>query len=122
MDNERWQRPAKLENTDVAFGPSGTIIDTYMPKWTELPDEFRLEIGAARKWTDIVDDLFFRGAKDIRCVIKDPTIEQRDIIRHISMLLHSFEPAHEHKTAGVAYLLSLWCDDITYTVMPQKDL
>lgn len=122
MSDDRWKRPMKLESTDVVFGLTGTIIDTYMPKWTDLPEDFRRERGAAKKWTNIVDDLFFHGAKDIRCTVKDPTIEQRDIIKHIAMLLQSFEPSHEHKTAGVAYLLSLWCDDMTYTIPPRKDV
>lgn len=121
MSNERWLRPMKIDNKDVVFGPIGKI-EEYMPKWTELPEDFRRERGDAKKWINIVDDLFFYGAKDIRCTVKDPTIEQRDIIRHISMLLSSFEPSHEHKTSAVAYLLSLWCDDITYTTTPKKDI
>jgi hypothetical protein len=120
MTEEKWLRPQKIKNIDTMFGIIDTVIDIYLPKWTELPMDFRREIGEAKKWINIVDDLFFCGARNIRCVVKDPTIDQVDIMRHVSMLLHSFEPSHEHKTAGVAYLLSLWCTDITYTRMGGK--
>ena len=116
MSNELWIRPAKLNNIDMAFGPSGNLIYLYIPKWEEIPEDFRHERGNAKKWISIVDDLFFSGAKNIRCTIKDATISQSDIIRHVGMLLSSFDLRHEHKTSGVAYLLSLWCDDITYTL------
>lgn len=118
MDNvqEKWQRPIQIDGVAVAFGVSNAV--DYLPAWKELPEDFRHEKGAAKKWLHIVDDLFFYGAKDIRCTIKDATISQTDILRHIRMLLQSFELSHEHKTSGVAYLLSLWCDDITYTALP----
>jgi len=120
MNDDKWKRPQKIESVNMVFG---TVIETYMPKWTDLPEDFRRERGIeVQKWGRIVDDLFFRGATNIRCIVKDPTIDQKDIMRHIAVLLHSFEPSHEHKTAGVAYLLSLWCHDMTYTVLPEKEI
>ena len=31
---------------------------------------------------------------------------------HLKSILQSFKPKHERKEAGVAYLMSLWFDDI----------
>ena len=33
-------------------------------------------------------------------------------LRHLGACLSSWEPKHEHKTAGVAYLMSLWFEDL----------
>jgi len=111
----KWQRPAtSVTPIDTLFGPTRHDIDMYMPQWTEIPEDFRYEKGEAKKWIRIVDDLFFYGAMNITFHVKDPTVDQRQILRHVKMLLTSFDLSHEHKTSGVAYLLSLWCTDVTY--------
>jgi len=38
----------------------------------------------------------------------NPKIDSQLAWRHIMTCLKSFEPKHEHKMAGVGYLLSLW--------------
>ena len=119
--NEKWLRPMNVDKMDVAFGPKGGRIEDYLPKWKELPEDFRNERGEAKKWVHIIDEFFFYGATQIRCEIKDPSVSQSDILRHINMLLNSFELSHEHKTSGVAYLLSLWCTDVTYELRPPRD-
>jgi hypothetical protein len=35
-------------------------------------------------------------------------IDRRAAFRHISACLGSYDPSHEHKIAGVGYLISLW--------------
>ena len=35
-------------------------------------------------------------------------------IRHLKAILVSYDPKHEHKEAGVAFLLSEWFEDVTY--------
>jgi hypothetical protein len=34
--------------------------------------------------------------------------------RHLSAIQRSFTPKHEHKEAAVAYLASLWFEDVDY--------
>jgi hypothetical protein len=43
-------------------------------------------------------------------------MEAQAAMRHVQYCMRSFEPKHEHKEAGCAYLLSLWFDDIEWTV------
>jgi hypothetical protein len=62
----------------------------------------------------IASQLFFHGGRlpdhgiDLR---SDLSQEKRDnAFRALQACLGSFAPKHEHKIAGVAYLLSEWCE------------
>jgi hypothetical protein len=43
-------------------------------------------------------------------------------LRHIQAIMRSYQPKHEHKEAAVAYLLSQWFDDVTWTPKPRRKL
>ena len=47
------------------------------------------------------------GASGVRQDVNE-YIDPEAVNRHTRACLRSFEPRHEHKIAGVAYLLSLW--------------
>ena len=34
--------------------------------------------------------------------------DKNEVWRHLKACMGSFQPAHEHKVAGVGYLMSLW--------------
>lgn len=38
-------------------------------------------------------------------------LKRGDVIANLQTAIRSFEPKHEHKQAGVAYLMSLWLED-----------
>jgi hypothetical protein len=109
--HEQWMRPKELNLLDVVFA---TDVSHLMPSYNEIPEDFRREKGEAQKWVDIVNDWFFLGMKNIRWVVKHKDIDKAVAVNHLMAIMQSWEPQHEHKIAGVAYLMSLWFDDVTY--------
>ncbi len=76
---------------------------TLMPLYKDIPDEFK---NGRNIWVKWQQDWFFNGLKEM------PTpkegIDVKVAMKHLNSIQRSFEPKHEHKEAGVAYLASLW--------------
>ncbi|MCB1723243.1 MAG: hypothetical protein KDJ39_06065 [Gammaproteobacteria bacterium] len=81
-------------DVEVAFGASA---DRYFDR-RNLPD-------VPRRFTNIVDDLFFKGGQlpDL-----DERIDRDKAYRAVRAWLSSFAPPHESKVATVGYALWLW--------------
>lgn len=112
-----WSVPIAVSVLDIGMGPKD--ISTLLPDMKDIPEEFKARngVGEAKKWVKAVDDIFFSGVKGIKAVPKNK-IDTRIAMGHMQAILHSFQPRHEHKTAGVAYLMSLWFEEFKYeTVM-----
>jgi len=107
----KWDKPQVLSDVDILFGPK---IRTLLPAWEEIPEDFRRERGEAKKWTQIVDDWFFDGITSLKMTMKEG-IDPHEAVRHLKGIMGSYELKHEHKTAGVAYLMSLWFHKFDYT-------
>ena len=97
----------EVSDLDIAFG--GRAME-LLPAYTDIPEEFR---DGRTKWNDLVSTWFFCGIKNAQWKPKDG-IDPEKAIRHIRACLGSFEPKHEHKEAGCAYLLSEFFDDVKY--------
>lgn len=91
--------PKEVDQATLAF--PANVIGTLLPKWEEIPKEFK----DGNKWTQLAQHIFFYGGKGIEFLVKDG-VDQAKANRHIMACLRSFEPKHEHKEAGVGYLLS----------------
>jgi len=77
-------------------------IKDILPKRSDVPEEF---FDHYNKWHNFVSDMFFAGGK------LPPVKEGVDLAqaaRHMKAVLSSWEPEHNHKIAGVAYLASQW--------------
>ena len=97
----KWSSPILVTDIDIAF--PGNIIGRLLPPMAGIPEEFS---SSENKWRNKASRLFFNGGGiDIK-----PDINKSHAIRHLRACLGSFEPKHEHKVAGVGYLLSLWCN------------
>lgn len=95
----------EVTDVDVVFAtrPHG------LPDWDDIPDEFREGSGDARFWHHVVDTLFFNGGKLSDFGLKPKAgVDSNKAHRALRCCLTSWEPKHEHKTAGVAYMLSEW--------------
>lgn len=92
-------KPKQVNKAEEVFGR----VDGLLPKYSEIPDEFK---RGGSPWCRWQQELFFNGLKEF------PTpkegIDRDAAIRHLAAINRSFEPKHEHKEAGVAYLASLW--------------
>jgi hypothetical protein len=92
--------PIPIDELDQAFGTRAMDI---LPKYSEIPEEF---LRDSHPWVAWQRGWFFKGLK------KYPKPKEgidRDLaMANLACCQHSFEPKHEHKMAGVAYLASLW--------------
>lgn len=94
-----------VSELDVAFGNV-----SWLPKMKDIPEEFK-EHNLRNKYCAFISKWFFIGLtkEDFETLI--PKISREDIpkaLAAISACMKSFEPKHEHKEAGCAYMLSEW--------------
>ena len=107
----QWITPTAVNDLNMGFGPKN--LKEYLPEMSEIPEDFKYNNVKGKKWTSIVDDWFFSGIQKL--VLKPKAgIDEKKAFRHLKAIMSSWEPKHEHKTAGVGYLMSLWFDDIQY--------
>ncbi len=99
--------PQEVDDLLMAF-PAG--IMHLMPKMEDIPDEFK---HGHTKWNKFFSDMFFSGLDSMEFGRKEG-IDPELAWRHIQCITGSFEPKHQHKEAAVAYLLSLWFEDVRW--------
>lgn len=92
------------QNVTNPFTPSLELL----PPYDEIPEEFRRFPGT--KWHKLFSDWFFIGLKSLELKPKDG-IDREKALKHIKVAMSGFDSKHEHKEAGVAYLMSLWFED-----------
>lgn len=95
--------PKGLDAIDVVFG-----VRPPLPAWDDIPGEFKC---SRNEYARVASSLFFNGGRlsDFGLTIKDE-LDDGDVMRALRACLGSFDPKHEHKEAGVAYMLSQWCN------------
>ena len=96
-----WAKPKKVTGADVAFGGS---MKELLPPMDVIPRSIREERDPAYylalRW-------FYEGLIGARLIPREG-IDKGEALAHIKAVMGSFEPQHEHKMAGCAYLLSLF--------------
>lgn len=98
--------PQEVRDVDLAFGGD---IKVLLPPYEEIPDEFK---HGNTEWNRVVAQWFFDGLSGDTEFYAKEGIDSKKALRHIGAILRSFQPKHEHKEAGCAYLLSLWFEKI----------
>ncbi len=96
---------AAVTDLEVAFGTT-----KLLPHYDTVPDEFK----RGNDYTRLVDCLFGnKGVPDGEINFREgfdqpdvPALLNRAVAAH----LRSFDPKHEHKIAGLGYLISLACE------------
>lgn len=91
----------------------------HLPAYNAVPDDFKRWKGNV--FADAISHWFFTGAAGDgeRFVVGYSVFTPKDgvdghkALVAIKAALSSFEPKHEHKTAGCAYMLSEWFDVVT---------
>lgn len=100
--------PQELDDLAAAFP---TSVVSLMPDKAVIPEDI---IQGRSKWCRVTSDWFFWGLRNAKWVPKEG-IDQTKALRHVGTILGSWEPQHEDKEAAVAYLLSQWFEDVSYT-------
>jgi len=113
------------EISDVMMAFPANVVGDYLPEWSDIPEEFRKGWNSSYGACNLSSDIFSwrLGDKKIGFVPMDD-VDPGMAWRHICACLGSFEPKHEHKIAGVGYLISLWIkafivDDDVYWKNPK---
>lgn len=89
---------------DLAFGNIN-----HLPPMAEIPEEFK---RMSNPYCKFVSAWFFKGCGPEQLARLSPRegVERTAALKAIQAILGSWAPAHEHKEAGAAYLLSEWFD------------
>lgn len=101
MKKEKWAQPIEISDATMVF--PAKVCGVILPPMADIPKEFH---NRHNVWTSKASQLMFVGGK----VDLKPEIDRTAAMRQLRACLGSFEPKHEHKEAGVGYLLSLWCN------------
>jgi hypothetical protein len=103
-----FSKPQKVSDLDLAFGGAGNLL----PAYDDIPEEFKNNFR--NKWVKAFGELFFEGFRKGTEFEPKKGIDAMAALKHIRAAIGSFNPKHEHKEAGCAYLFSLWFDDIIF--------
>ncbi|NBK98199.1 MAG: hypothetical protein EOM50_09285 [Erysipelotrichia bacterium] len=99
----------KISDVDVSFGTT-----MLLPKEKDIPEDFK-DYGKNEIYFKIVNSLFYGFTPpDADIEFKDG-FDPNKVLRVVRAHLASWEPKHQHKTAGVAYMLKSMC-----TIMPKE--
>lgn len=104
---ETWNKPKEVSQVEMAFPAN---VRHLMPTYEELQ-----KVKVDKKWHDLFNQWFFRGLKSLEIEPKEG-IDKQMALRHIKAVMGSFEPKHEHKQAGVAFLMSQFFKDAKWVV------
>jgi hypothetical protein len=99
--------PVKSSEAERSFGFSN--VYDKMPEW-QVIDRGVLN---KTKFVKFIEDWFFSGVNVLKALPKDG-INKDEALGHIAGIMRSWQPKHEHKTYGCAYLMALWFDDIQW--------
>lgn len=99
--------PQEITDVELAFP---TAVKGKLPDYSEVPEEFKKNDNP---WVKLFEKMFYEGLQDPKFYGKDG-INPEKAYRHIRYVMGSWEPKHEHKTAGVAYLMSLWFQKVEH--------
>jgi hypothetical protein len=99
----------EVNRVDIAFGGN---MAKLLPKYEDIPKEYK-NMNDTTKWNKLVLDWFYCGLKSLKLKPK-VGVDTNKAMAHIKAIMASWEPKHEHKIAGCAYLLSQWFDDVQY--------
>lgn len=108
IENPKYAKPTEVDYVTFAFPTQ--VIGDYLPLVEEIPKEFDMykpDPVVAKHWVDLANGIFFGAFRELWYSEREG-IDLHLAQRHISVVLRSFQPKHEHKVAGVAYLMSLW--------------
>jgi hypothetical protein len=97
----------EVTDLDLTFGGN---MKKLLPDYSIIPDEFK---HGRNKWCKVVGDWYFYGMKNCTWKPKEG-IDTQKALRHVKAVVGSWEPKHEHKVAGCAYLLSEFFEDVKY--------
>jgi hypothetical protein len=97
------------EVSEVLQAFPAIVIGDLLPIWGDIPEEFKT---GRTPWHELFHVWFYEGlGEDSKFHAKDGIDAEKAWI-HINTCISSYEPKHEHKEAGAAYLMSCFFDKV----------
>jgi hypothetical protein len=104
-----FSKPMPVDDVTLAF-PANAL--DYMPPREVCEAHLEALPDQGQKWIDFQRTWFFSGLAETTKLHLREGIDGEEAMRHLKVIQGSFAPKHEHKEAAVAYLASLWFDDV----------
>ena len=118
MALEAPYRPVEVSDVLLAFPAS---VKDLMPAEDAIPAEFWhwtsrsvKDAEGPEKWVAFQGKWFYEGLPPHITFDLKEGIDGNTAVRHLHAIQGSFEPKHEYKQAAVAFLASLWFNDVSY--------
>lgn len=93
--------PVPVSDVDLAFPARGLDI---MPPMREIPQKYE----RSHPYHELLHVWMFKGLDPKVEFHMREGVDGSEAFRHLSVIVGSFAPRHEHKMAAFAYLSSLW--------------
>lgn len=88
---------ASISDAEMAFS-----TERLLPPWEDIPEEFR----RGNLYTKLAEAIFYgRALPDCEIEMKEG-FEPQELNRAVRAHLQSFGPKHEHKIAGVGFMIA----------------
>ena len=99
--------PPEITDIDVAF-PAHAM--DWLPAWEDIPSSYKT---SDNPWAQQIGRWFFKGPDEAWMTRLEPKedVDPKKALRVVQACLGSFAPKHEHKIAGVAYMMATWFTD-----------
>lgn len=95
-----------LASVDLAFGGD---MEKLLPKRKDIPKEYWEHYDGKQ---DVFTRWFYKGLPEDTKFTPREGINSENTLKHIRAIMASWEPKHEHKTAGCSYLIDLWFEKV----------
>lgn len=97
----------EINGISMAFGEI-----KHLPKWEDIPAQFK-NMNHHTFWNKFISQWFFGGVSKEAIEMLSPKsgVDKNKALKAVSAILRSWDPKHEHKEAGAAYLMSEWFEE-----------
>ncbi|ONF42519.1 hypothetical protein BTO32_15005 [Marinobacter lutaoensis] len=94
------EQVASITDVELAFS-----TERLLPTWEEIPEDFK----RGNLYTSLAEAIFY-GTELPACKVElNDGVKPEHLNRCVRAHLQSFGPKHEHKIAGVGYMISQAC-------------
>lgn len=114
--NQFLEPSTTIRDVDLAFPARGNDPE-LLPAMNLIPEEFKRNRASdedAHKWVEFQSKWFSEGLPSTLQLYPSEGINPQHAFNHLRVLQGCYGSRHEHKSASVAWLASLWFDGYDY--------
>lgn len=105
MTEDPWAQPQEVTDLQIAF-PADVMH--LMPDEEFCEEALKALPDGGKQWLALQRRWFHKGLPPTVTFYMAEGVDGNAAFRHLKVIQGSFQPNHEHKEAGVAYLASRW--------------